>query len=178
MDGKRGGASILNFHIRKLNPTDVAAYRALRVEIIGAHPTAFTSSVAEEMAADDARFLADFGPHAWVMGAFEGADLIGVAGLRAERKRQAAHKATLFGMAVRAAAHGKGVGRALVRAVIEEARRSGLKQLVLTYTEGNLPAERLYRACGFVEFGREPRAVIVNGIDIAKVHMIRMLDDL
>jgi GNAT superfamily N-acetyltransferase len=175
--------SAAKFHIRKLNPSDLAAYRALRVEIIAAHPTAFTSSVEEEIAADDTRFLADLGPHGCVIGAFDGGALdggvlIGVAGLRAERKRQAAHKATLFGMAVRAAAHGRGVGRALVRAVMEEARRMGLKQLILTYSEGNAPAERLYRACGFVAFGREPRAMIVDGADIAKIHMIRMLEDL
>lgn len=166
--------------IRKLVAADVRAYRTLRVEVIRAAPTAFGSTAAEEEAAPDERFLADIAPPGTgcVIGAFDGTALIGVAGLRAESKRQVAHKGLLFGMAIRPAAQRRGVGRALVQAVLDEARRADLLQLVLAYSAGNLPAEQLYRACGFVEFGREPRAVIVDGVAITRVHMVRMLDDI
>lgn len=60
--------------------------------------------------------------------------------------------------------------------VLVEARHAGLLQVVLTVSEGNGPAERLYRSCGFATFGREPRAVIVGGCAIAKLHMICILD--
>jgi GNAT superfamily N-acetyltransferase len=157
--------------------TDLKAYRALRLHVIESSPSAFTSSVAEEKEARDDRLLADIAPTArgCVMGAFYDHVLVGVAGLRAEQKQQASHKGVPFGMAVRPRAQGRGVGRALVEAILREARELGLLQVVLTCSEGNAPAEHLYRSCGFMEFGREPRAVIVDDAHIVKVHMIRRL---
>jgi len=59
----------------------------------------------------------------------------------------------------------------------EAASIEGVRQVLLMYSEGNVAAERLYRSCGFVEFGREPRAVrMVDGRFVTKVHMIRLLD--
>lgn len=50
---------------------------------------------------------------------------------------------------VRPALRGKGIGKALARAILEEARRIGYKHMRLdTVLE---PAKRLYRSLGFVE---------------------------
>ena len=43
----------------------------------------------------------------------------------------------------------QGIGRRLVEAAAETARRQGARVLRLDVLEGNLPAERLYRSCGF-----------------------------
>ncbi|WP_020390648.1 hypothetical protein [Kribbella catacumbae] len=40
---------------------------------------------------------------------------------------------------------------------------------------GNAAAERLYRSCGFEQWGREPAAVMVDGQPVAKLHLIRWL---
>jgi RimJ/RimL family protein N-acetyltransferase len=163
--------------LRKLLPSDVRAYRELRHEVILSSPMAFASSAPEERAADDQRFLLDISPkgRGCVLGAFDGS-LLGVTGLRTEEKTQTAHKGLLFGMAIRQKARGQGIGRNLIQAILMEARALGLRQVVLAYTEGNEAAEHLYRSCEFVEFGRESRAVIVDGIDHVRIHMIRMLD--
>jgi ribosomal protein S18 acetylase RimI-like enzyme len=79
-------------------------------------------------------------------------------------------------MAVDAGRTRRGVGGSLVTRVLNEARQRGLRQVVLTYSEGNLAAERLYLRHGFAVFGREPRAVIVRGQDVVNVHMICLLD--
>jgi ribosomal protein S18 acetylase RimI-like enzyme len=81
-------------------------------------------------------------------------------------------------MAVSPSARGRGIGKALVeRTLAETASIEGVRQVLLMYSEGNAAAERLYHSCGFVEFGREPRAMLMtDGQVVNKVHMIRMLD--
>ncbi|MBN9531550.1 MAG: hypothetical protein J0H82_35460 [Alphaproteobacteria bacterium] len=49
-------------------------------------------------------------------------------------------------------------------------------QVILSVSAGNEAAERLYRGCGFEVYGREPRAVMMDGLAIAKLYMILMLD--
>ena len=50
-----------------------------------------------------------------------------------------------------------GVGRALLRAVIDEAVRRGLPSAVLEVAADNAAARRLYAAAGFAAVGRRPR---------------------
>ena len=52
---------------------------------------------------------------------------------------------------------GLGVGRALMDACIECAKRAGYAQLELTVVAENERAVAMYRRAGFVEFGRNPR---------------------
>jgi len=66
---------------------------------------------------------------------------------------------------------GRGIARALIQTLIEDARDDGLELLVLTVTEGNGSARRLYERCGFRSFGIEPRAIKVDGRAFAKDHM-------
>jgi ribosomal protein S18 acetylase RimI-like enzyme len=65
----------------------------------------------------------------------------------------------------------QGVGRALLEALIAHARAAGIESLVLTVTEGNADAQRLYAAAGFACFGIEPDAIRVAGRSRAKNHM-------
>ncbi|MFI6741012.1 GNAT family N-acetyltransferase [Nonomuraea sp. NPDC050451] len=167
--------------VRKLGVDDAAEYRAFRLEALRAAPTAFTSSYEEESAkplsATIERLATAGRPDDAVVGAYDAGRLVGIAGLSVPVRRQERHKATLFGMAVSAHATGRGIGKVLVQRVLEIAAAvDGLAQVGLTVSEGNLPAERLYRSCGFEAWGREPRAVIVGGRSIVKLHMVRMLD--
>lgn len=52
-------------------------------------------------------------------------------------------------LAVSAAARGRGVGEALVRAVIDKARAAGASDVVLSSSEKMLAAHRLYERLGF-----------------------------
>jgi ribosomal protein S18 acetylase RimI-like enzyme len=62
--------------------------------------------------------------------------------------------ADLEKIAVDAAAHGRGVGRALTAALIADARRAGIEVLTLDARGDNSNALRLYRSLGFTEYGR------------------------
>ncbi|MFF7994447.1 GNAT family N-acetyltransferase [Kitasatospora xanthocidica] len=168
--------------IRRLGRADAVPYRAFRLAALRETPSAFTSSHAEECAKPMSATLerlagAEAGPGA-LLGAFDGAGvLVGTAGLEVARRSQERHKGTLYGMAVAPEAAGRGIGRALVVEVLRTAAEDGrLRQVLLTVSEGNEAALRLYTACGFEVWGREPRAVLVDGLAVAKLHLVRLLD--
>jgi GNAT superfamily N-acetyltransferase len=162
--------------IRRLVATEAPQYRALMLEAYESHPDAFTSSVSERAALPlswwESRLTAGHEPSEMVFGAFQHAELAGVAGLSFESREKIRHKATLFGMYVPPRFRGLGLGRQLVVAALEHARsRTGIKIVQLTVSQGNTSAETLYRRCGFVEFGVEPFAVAVASGYVSKVHM-------
>ncbi|MFB8270398.1 GNAT family N-acetyltransferase [Streptomyces sp. NPDC055955] len=70
--------------------------------------------------------------------------------------------ADLEKVAVGAAAQGRGVGRALVTALVADARRAGIEVLTLDARGDNGNALRLYRSLGFTEYGRLPDFVAVG----------------
>ncbi|MBM9504397.1 GNAT family N-acetyltransferase [Actinacidiphila acididurans] len=70
--------------------------------------------------------------------------------------------ADLEKLAVDAAAHGRGVGRALAAALIADAREAGIEVLTLDARGDNTNALRLYRSLGFTEYGRLPDFVAVR----------------
>lgn len=163
-------------NIQRLSPPQASAYRALMLEAYAAHPDAFTSSVAERAALPmswwEARLADGPAPREVVLGATDGASLLGVAGLSFEAREKACHKATLFGMYVPAAMRGRGLGRGLVVNALDYARaRPGVRLVQLTVTSGNVAAQTLYERCGFATFGIEPLAVAVDGGFVSKRHM-------
>ncbi|HEV2219877.1 MAG TPA: GNAT family N-acetyltransferase [Casimicrobiaceae bacterium] len=163
-------------NIQRLSPPQASAYRVLMLEAYAAHPDAFTSSVAERAALPlswwEARLADGPAPREVVLGATDGASLLGVAGLSFEAREKARHKATLFGMYVPAAMRGRGLGRGLAVHALDYARaRPGVRVVQLTVTSGNVAAQTLYERCGFVTFGIEPLAVAVDGGFVSKRHM-------
>lgn len=161
--------------LRALGAADAAEYRAFRLAALRLTPTAFTSTYAEDVDQPLEATVKRLTGHITV-GAFDGGRLIGIAGMAVDPRQQVRHKATLFGMAVAPEAKGQGVGKALVTRIIELATATDeLRQIVLTVSEGNVAAERLYRSCGFEQWGREPAAVVVDGRPVAKLHLVRWL---
>ena len=145
--------------IRRLLPADAPAYRALRLRALWEHPEAFTSSYAEDerqpLEASEHR-LAHAGNAFW--GAYESEELCGMVGLERRHRPKEHHKAAVVGMYVEAEKAGRGIGTALMEALVAHARRERIERLVLTVTEGDGPARRLYERVGFRAFGTEPDA--------------------
>ena len=158
--------------IRRLTPSDASGFRCLRLRALKEHPQAFTSSWEEEREAPlEAVRLRLARDEVLFWGAFEHGELYGMVGLQRETRAKNRHKATVVAMYVAPERAGRGVGRALLDALIAEARSAGLELLVLTVTEGNSSAAKLYERCGFRSFGVEPRAIKVDGRAWAKNHM-------
>ncbi|MFF7372522.1 GNAT family N-acetyltransferase [Streptomyces tricolor] len=86
-----------------------------------------------------------------------------------------AHVLTVQGFAVADEARGRGIGRALVRAAVAEARRRGARRLTLRVLAHNTPARSLYEAEGFAVEGVLPGEFLIDGRYVDDVCMGRSL---
>ena len=141
------------------------------------HPEAFTSAFEEEkehaLTQMSARLAAGSPTRMW--GAFSGTELVGVFGSNRETRSKGKHKADLIGMYVVPEFAGRGIGHALVDAVVRDARQDGITLLVLTVTVGNAKARALYTRVGFQSMGVEPDAIRVNDVSYGKEHLYLQL---
>lgn len=147
--------------LRRLGSDDAALYRDIRLEGLADSPHAFASTIESEEALPletfAARLAGDF-----VLGAFRGRELLGVAGFYSQPRPKHRHKGMLWGMYVRPPHRGSGIGRLLVEAIIRHARQH-VELLQLFVVSDNAPARRLYRSLGFEEYGIERHATKYHG---------------
>jgi RimJ/RimL family protein N-acetyltransferase len=153
--------SIAAIDLRRLAPDDAALYRDIRLEALADSPDAFSSTwEAEE--GHPLELFAERLADAFVLGAFSGPYLVGIAGFRVQPGPKHWHKGMLFGMYVRPDHRAAGTGRTLVEAIIDHARRR-VELLQLFVVSDNLAARRLYESLGFVEYGVERHATKYRG---------------
>lgn len=163
----------MSFLIRPLRADEAALYRDIRLEALRLHPDAFSAAFEQE-AAQELSFFAQRLTGSTVFAGFRGQEVLGIAGFMPEAGMKRAHKGHLWGMYVRSAARGTGLARQLVEAVLEYAQ-DRVELVQLSVIAGNLPAQRLYVALGFVAYGLEERALKVGGRYYDEVHMARVL---
>jgi len=168
--------------VERLASEHAAAYRALMLEAYAEGSGEFTSTVAEREPLPLAWWRARLGGEEdepdRVVGAFDEGSLVGAAGLRFERRERTRHRAALYGLFVRPPYRGRGIARALVEAVLAEARAAGGANVVqLTVTETNAAAIRLYEQCGFRSWGVDPFAIRIGDRLLGKRHMWRRIGD-
>jgi RimJ/RimL family protein N-acetyltransferase len=105
-------------------------------------------------------------------GYFEGDRVVGHVDLTGASLYSGLHRARL-GIGVERKFRGQGKGSALLKAVIEWARREPeLAWIDLSVFAHNQGAQRLYQRHGFVEIGRTLDAYRLNGMSIDDVHMV------
>jgi putative acetyltransferase len=122
-----------------------ATRRLIAMHLAGMHDT----SPPESVHALDAEALADPSVSFW--SAWSDGELAGIGAL----KTLDAHRGELKSMRVDDRFLGFGVGRAILRHIMDEARERGMTSLWLETgaTEDFLPAQRLYESEGFVTCG-------------------------
>lgn len=159
--------------VRRLLPAEAETFRAIRLEALATCPEAFATTYAKQ-AADPPSYFTQTLAEAAVFGAFLEEEIVGMAGLRREPGERKQHKGVLWGMYVRPAAQGLGLGRALVRAVLDHARGE-VEQVLLLVVSDNLRAVRLYESEGFASHGLERRALKQGDAYVDEYHMTRFL---
>jgi ribosomal protein S18 acetylase RimI-like enzyme len=136
---------------------DWVAFREIRLRSLLDSPDAFGSTYGEESSHSEPAWR-DWAAGRWRGGtavAFAGLDPTGaVVGTATVAEFEVGPGvAHLYAMWVAPDARGAGVGRALVEAVVAWARSRSCERLVLSVTETNEGARRLYEACGFADTG-------------------------
>jgi ribosomal protein S18 acetylase RimI-like enzyme len=172
--GSRGREVAPAWHVRRLGPEDAAAFQALRLEGLARHPCAFAASHDEETGQSLADVAARL-EHQPVFGGFNQGMLLGIAGFAVPARAKKRHKGLLWGVYVREAARGRGLGRALVVQVIEYAR-AHVMQLHAAVVTTNDAARGLYRTLGFTTYGLEPRGLACEGGYFDQELMVLRLD--
>jgi len=93
------------------------------------------------------------------------------------RKRRGHQKHVgVLGIAVKSGYRRLGIATKLIEVLLEEAKKQGLKVIILDVYEKNLPALKLYKRMGFKEVGRIPKAVYWKGEYIDDIKMARILE--
>jgi ribosomal protein S18 acetylase RimI-like enzyme len=163
--------SIAGTAVRRLRPDEAEAFRAIRLEALATNPEAFETTL-EKQAAEPLSRFADSLKSAAVFGAFRESELVGMAGFFVHQGERTRHKGMLWGMYVRPAARGAGLGRSLLRAIVEHARQH-VGQLQLSVVSDNEAACRLYRSEGFSAYGLERRALKHGEQYLDEILMVR-----
>lgn len=165
--------------IRKLLHEDAAAFYALRLQALREIPSAFSESAEEFQSLGSkgvaARMDASRNAGGFILGAYDGETLCGSIGFIRESKEKTKHSGHVWGVYITPEARGRGLGKSLLIALIDEAKRLGLVQIKLSVESDNLPAVRLYEQLGFVPYGLEPRALKVDGKYFSETHMLLVL---
>jgi len=151
--------------VRQFQPGDADAFRRLNEEWITRY---FRIEPKEKLVlADPQKVILDSGGR--IFFATAGERCIGCCGLiRLNEKEFEVAK-----MAVEPSYQGAGIGRRLLKAVIEEARRAGAHRLYLETNHVLTPAIRLYQSLGFTHI--DPSRIIPSAYARADVYLELLL---
>lgn len=165
----------MTLSVRPLTQDDAPAYGRLRLAGLKAEPRAFASSYAAEarLSLEDHRKTLAANR---VMGGFDGNVLVASVGYFVPRHAAMAHRGHVWGMIVDTGHRGRGIGRAVLSALLEDARAAALRQLHLGVGAYNVAAIHLYKRLGFCTYGTEPRALHIGDEDIDEHLMVLFLD--
>lgn len=139
--------------ISRMEPDAWERVRTIRLRALADTPDAFGMTLAEELESPPEQWrlrLASRDAATFVATA-DGRDVGLVVGAGYDGEPGAAG---LFAMWVDPAFRGRGVGRALVDAVIDWARQGGFDRVLLDVADGNAAAIGLYERAGFTPTGR------------------------
>ena len=148
--------------IRFLTPDDAAEWLRLRIEALKLAPEAFSASLEEyqSLSLDEVKRRLWSDGDAFVVGAFQENCLIGIAGFYREKGPKSRHKGCGWGVYVTPESRGTGIGRTMMRALLDRGSAiDGVEQVLLSVAATQESAIRLYRSLGFESFGQEPRAL-------------------
>jgi len=165
-----------DYRIRRLVPADAAEYVGLRREMLVDTPGSFLGDLADDECLDldvmEARLSSEESPI--FCAEDEDGEFCAVAGLYRDRRTKMRHRATVWGVYTRPSCRRRGLSRKVIEAALAHAASmAGLEVIQLSVSAGAPGAQALYESLGFTAWGREPRAVMVDGQQVDEVHMWR-----
>ncbi|MBT8460360.1 MAG: GNAT family N-acetyltransferase [Boseongicola sp.] len=161
--------------IRRLDASDLAAFKHLRLMSLELEPENYASTHAEWAAMSD---------HEWrhyltgepIFAAFEEEKPVALAGVIHQKRDRMAHRASVAMVFVVPERRGSGLADKMMDRVAGYARGCGLVQLELTVQAGNARAVRFYERLGFQRYGLLPRGFREPGGYVDDLLMVLALD--
>lgn len=161
--------------VRRLTERDAEPLWRLRLNALVSEPEAFAESLEEHLQTpieEYANRLRLGGEENFVIGAFSDSILVGMAGFYRELRLKRRHRGWIWGMYVAPSGRRLGFGAALLQEVLTRARsQHGLRCVLLSVTNSQAAARRLYANAGFRPLGIEPEALMVGEKYIDQEHM-------
>ena len=165
--------------LRELTADDAAVYQPLRLRGLREEPQAFGADyeeskdrpleeVAKRLAGEDGAFT---------LGAFAEGTLVGMSTFHRATERKSRHTGHIYGMYVAPEARGRGLGGALLDALLARARTlDGLEQIYLGVATTQAAACALYRSRGFEPFALVRRELKVGDTYVDTEGMVLWLN--
>lgn len=160
--------------IDRVLESDWQQWRDVRLEALERHPDAFGSTYEDERDRTEGEWRRGL-TRVTALAYRDDRSICGIAVYAPSAGEKMRHRASLFSMYVRAEARSKGIGDALVAAVLREGEGRVL-QVHCSVVTSNGPARRLYERHGFQIYGTEPRALKVAERFHDEYLMVRRLD--
>lgn len=168
--------------IRRLNESDAQDWQEIRLRALKDNPESFGMTAEEEAAIPlefiERRFKQDLsGEERFILGGFDSDKLIGVLGFDRQQLQKRKHIGVMWGIFVDRGHRKHGLARELVNDLLARVRNvPGITHIRVTTTTENEGAKTLYTSCGFVSWGTEPHALLVNGKLLDEEHFAVDLD--
>lgn len=170
--------------IRPITSDEAALYVELRKEMLQESPRAFGASVETDVASDleGMRGRLESQGENRTFGAFDSdtGELLGsVGGAKQGPHQKRAHALGVWGMYVAPKGRGRGIGRELMQALIDYSESlPGVCVISLSVSAATPVAQALYASLGFVEWGREPCSLHIDGEYYTEIFMQLLLEPL
>ena len=165
--------------LRKLTNIDLDACWQCRLRALEFAPTAFGTTLSECIANGSGRLQRIFsgdGINEVVFGAVLENKIVGMLIVSRENGLKSRHKASITSMYVDLDQRKKGIATQLLDLAIEHAKnRMGAIAIFLSVEASNSSAQKLYSSRGFKCWGREPFALLSEGVFFEEDHLILKL---
>jgi len=164
--------------IRSLNEKDLDVFIKIRKDSLQLDPKSFGSSpnvkINREKTFNDLKAKND---ENFILGYFVEDKLVGTLGFIRYENEKTRHKGFIWGVFVYDQFRGKKIGKLLMSECIDRASKlSGLHKLMLSVSHISAAAIALYSKMGFEVYGKEPKAMIWEGVFIDEILMQKILN--
>jgi ribosomal protein S18 acetylase RimI-like enzyme len=160
--------------LRKLNKDDLALYRALRMEAVTSDSRTLITTPEEEANKTDDDLLKTLNGQ-YVLGAFDGEMVLGMATLERHEGERRRHVAEVQWVFVCSNHRRRGIAKTLMEAIEVHAKSVGIECIELHVVSDNVSAVGMYWLLGYEEFGTLPKAVKIEQSYWDGLYMVKFL---